>query len=213
MVISYLRSLREEGGVRPMFMFKKKTLPSVYKNYDALLFLPPATDKTDKKTRIIEKNGVHVAIMYSETNGISVMLDLPIDFLKIYYHMTTQVNQGNPSGRIVYFALVHLSSQAYAIERAKVQQMNANTKRKFFVFPRWIWLSLERNLERNNGATNYFVINRIEDDNPANFSKEFDTFGAVGITFNNYFIFASVARKDYVASINKQISLGLGLGS
>jgi len=192
-----------------MLTNKKKALPSVYKNYDALLFLPPAIVKIDKKTSIIEKNGVHVAIMYSETNGISVMLDLPIDFLKLYYKMTTQVNQGNPSDRIVYFAIVHISSQAYAIERAKVQKMNANTKRKFFVFPRWIWL----NLERNNSATNYFTINRIEDDNPANFSKEFDTFGAVGITFNNYFIFASVARKEYVASINKQISLGLGLGS
>jgi len=190
-------------------LFKKKALPSVYKNYDALLLLPPATVKTDKKTSIIEKNGVHVAIMYSETNGISVMLDLPIDFLKLYYKMTTQVNQGNPRDRIVYFALVHISSQAYAIERAKVQTMNESTKRKFFIFPRWIWLSLER----NDGVTNYFVINRIEDDNPANFSKEFDTFGAVGITFNNYFIFASVARKEYVASINKQISLGLGFGS
>jgi len=190
-------------------LFKKKALPSVYKNYDALLLLPPATVKTDKKTSIIEKNGVHVAIMYSETNGISVMLDLPIDFLKLYYKMTTQVNQGNPRDRMVYFAIVHISSQAYAIQRAKVQKMNESTKRKFFIFPRWIWLSLER----NDGVTNYFVINRIEDDNPANFSKEFDTFGAVGITFNNYFIFASVARKEYVASINKQISLGLGFGS
>jgi len=193
-----------------MFSFlKKKALPSVYKNYDALLFLPPATVKIDKKTSIIEKNGVHGAIMYSETSGVSVMLDLPVDFLKLYYKMTTQVNQGNPSDRIVYFAIVHISSQAYAIERARVQKMNANTKRKFFIFPRWIWLSLER----NNSATDYFVINRIDDDNPANFSKEFDTFGAVGITFNNYFIFASVARKEYVASVNKQISLGLGLGS
>ena len=94
-----------------MKMFKKKTLPTVYKNYDALLFLPPAIVGIDKKTRIIEKNGVHVAIMYSETNGISVMMDLPIDFLKLYYKMTTQVNQGNPSDRIVYFALVHISSQ------------------------------------------------------------------------------------------------------
>jgi len=192
-----------------MKMFKKKALPIVYKNYDALLFLPPAIVSIDKKTRIIEKNGIHVAIMYSETNGISVMLDLPIDFLKIYYKMTTQVNQGNPSDRIVYFALVHISSQAYTRERAKVQKMNANTKKNFFIFPRWIWL----NLERYNGATNYFLINKFEDDNPANFSKEFDTFGAVGITFNNYFIFASVARKEYVASVNKQISLGLGLGS
>jgi len=192
-----------------MKMFKKKALPIVYKNYDALLFLPPAIVSIDKKTRIIEKNGIHVAIMYSETNGISVMLDLPIDFLKIYYKMTTQVNQGNPSDRIVYFALVHISSQAYTRERAKVQKMNANTKKNFFIFPRWIWL----NLERYNGATNYFLINKFEDDNPTNFSKEFDTFGAVGITFNNYFIFASVARKEYVASVNKQISLGLGLGS
>jgi hypothetical protein len=57
---------------------------------------------------------------------------------------------------------------------------------------------------------NYFFINKFEDDNPANFSKEFNTVGAVGITFNNYFIFASVARKEYVASMNKRISLGLG---
>ncbi len=102
-----------------MLMFKKKALPIVYKNYDALLFLPPATVSIDKKTRIIEKNGVHVAIMYSETNGISVMLDLPIDFLKIYYKMTTQVNQGNPSDRIVYFAIVHISSQAYDNRKSK----------------------------------------------------------------------------------------------
>ena len=193
-----------------MLLFKKKALPSVYKNYDALLFLPPALVKIDKKTRIIEKNGVHVAIMYSETNGISVMLDLPIDFLKLYYKMTTQVNQGNPSDRIVYFAIVYISPQAYAIKRAKVQKMNANTKKKFFIFPRWVWL----NLERYNGASNYFAINKFGDEDPANFSsKEFDTFGAVGVTYNNYFIFASVARKEYVASINKQISLGLGLGS
>ncbi|CDF81357.1 hypothetical protein CF87_gp30 [Sulfolobus monocaudavirus SMV1] len=191
-----------------MLMFKKKALPIVYKNYDALLFLPSAIVNIDKKTRIIEKNGVHVAIMYSETSGISVLLDLPVDFLKLYYKMTTQVNQGNPSDRIVYFAIVHISPQAYARKRVKVLKMNANTKRKFFVFPRWIWL----NLERNNDVTNYFLINKFEDDNPANYSKEFDTFGAVGITFNNYFIFASVARKEYIASINKQISLGLGLG-
>lgn len=191
-----------------MLMFKKKALPIVYKNYDALLFLPSAIVNIDKKTRIIEKNGVHVAIMYSETSGISVLLDLPVDFLKLYYKMTTQVNQGNPSDRIVYFAIVHISPQAYARKRVKVLKMNANTKRKFFVFPRWIWL----NLERNNDVTNYFLINKFEDDNPANYSKEFDTFGAVGITFNNYFIFASVARKEYIASINKQISLGLRLG-
>jgi len=191
-----------------MLMFKKKTLPIVYKNYDALLFLPPAIVSIDKKTRIIEKNGVHVAIMYSETNGISVMLDLPIDFLKLYYKMTTQVNQGNPSDRIVYFAIVYISPQAYARERAKVLKMSANTKKKFFIFPRWIWL----NLERHNDTMNYFVINKFEDDDPANYSKEFDTFGAVGITFNNYFIFASVARKEYIASTNKQISLGVGVG-
>jgi hypothetical protein len=191
-----------------MLMFKKKTLPTVYKNYDALLFLPPAIVSIDKKTRIIEKNGVHVAIMYSETSGISVMMDLPIDFLKLYYKMTTQVNQGNPSDRIVYFAIVYISPQAYARERAKVLKMSANTKKKFFIFPRWIWL----NLERHNDAMNYFVINKFEDDDPANYSKEFDTFGAVGITFNNYFIFASVARKEYIASINKQISLGVGVG-
>jgi hypothetical protein len=54
---------------------------------------------------------------------------------------------------------------------------------------------------------NYFFINKFEDDNPANFSKEFNTVGEVGITFNNYFIFASVARKEYIASMNKRISL------
>lgn len=57
---------------------------------------------------------------------------------------------------------------------------------------------------------NYFFINKFEDNNPANFSKEFNTVGEVGITFNNYFIFASVARKEYVISMNKRISLGLG---
>jgi hypothetical protein len=56
----------------------------------------------------------------------------------------------------------------------------------------------------------YFFINKFEDDNLANFSKEFNTVGAVGITFNNYFIFASVARKEYIASMNKRISHGLG---
>jgi len=49
----------------------------------------------------------------------------------------------------------------------------------------------------------YFFINKFEDDNPANFSKEFNTVGAVGITFNNYFIFASVARKEYIAYIEQ----------
>jgi hypothetical protein len=83
--------------------------------------------------------------------------------------------------------------------------MGANAKRKFFVFPRWIWIILEL----YNDALNYFVINKFEDDDPGNFSKEFDTFGAVGLTYNNYFIFASVARKDYINSVNKRRSLGL----
>ena len=183
----------------------------VYRNYDALLFLPPVTVKLDKKTRVIEKNGVHVGIMYSETSGIEVATDLPIDFLKQYYKMTTQINQGNPSDRIVYFAMVYISPQEFARKRAKVVKdvllkAEANARRKFFVFPRWIWLILER----YNSVTNYFVINKFEDSEPANYSKEFDTFGAVGVTFNDYFVFASVARKDYLASVNKRISLGLG---
>ncbi len=81
-----------------MLLFKKKknASPTVYKDYDALLLLPPALLKLDKKTQIRENNGVHVAIMYSETSGISVMMDLPNDFLKLYYKMTTQINQGKP---------------------------------------------------------------------------------------------------------------------
>jgi hypothetical protein len=196
-------------------LFKKNTnkneQQAVYRNYDALLFLPPVTVKLDKKTRVIEKNGVHVGIMYSETSGIEVEMDLPIDFLKQYYKMTTQINQGNPSDRIVYFAMVYISPQEFARKRAQVVKdvllkAKANAKRKFFVFPRWIWLILER----YNSVTNYFVINKFEDSEPANYSKEFDTFGAVGVTFNDYFVFASVARKDYLASVNKRISLGLG---
>ncbi len=167
--------------------------------------MPPALVKLDKKTQIRENNGVHVAIMYSETSGISVIMDLPTDFLKLYYKMTTQINQGNPSDRIVYFAMVYISPQLYAEKRAKILKMGANAKRKFFVYPRWIWLILER----YNDTLNYFVINKFEDDEPGNFSKEFDTFGAVGLTYNNYFIFASVARKDYIDSINKRRSLGL----
>ncbi len=191
----------------PVLLFKKKknTSPVVYKDYDALLLLPPALVKLDKKTQIRENNGVHVAIMYSETSGISVMMDLPTDFLKLYYKMTTQINQGNPSDRIVYFAMVYISPQLYAEKRAKILKMGANAKRKFFVYPRWIWLILER----YNDTLNYFVINKFEDDDPGNFSKEFDTFGAVGLTYNNYFIFASVARKDYIDSINKRRTLGL----
>ena len=189
-----------------MLLFKKKKQsPTVYKNYDALLLLPPAIVSIDKKTKIIEKNGVHVAIMYSETSGISVMMDLPIDFLKLYYKMTTQINQGNPSDRIVYFAIVYISPQEFARKREKILKMNVNAKRKFFVFPRWIWLILER----YNDVSNYFVINKFEDSEPTNYSKEFDTFGAVGFTYNNYFIFASVARKDYLASMNKRRTLGL----
>ena len=182
-----------------------------YRNYDALLFLPPVTVKLDKKTRVIEKNGVHVGIMYSETSGIKVEMDLPHDFLKRYYEMTLQINQGNPSNRVVYFAMVYISPQEFAKKRAEVVKdvllkRKASTKGKFFVFPRWIWLILER----HGNVTNYFVINKFEDSEPTNYSKEFDTFGAVGVTFNDYFIFASVARKDYLASINKRISLGLG---
>jgi len=190
-----------------VLLFKKKKKPSlvVYKNYDALLFLPPALVSIDKKTKVIENNGVHVAIMYSETSGISVMMDLPTDFLKLYYKMTTQINQGNPSDRIVYFAMVYISPEEYARKREKILKIGANAKRKFFVYPRWIWLILER----YNDALNYFVINKFEDDDPGNFSKEFDTFGAVGLTYNNYFIFASVARKDYIDSVNKRRSLGL----
>ncbi len=202
-------------------LFKKNTNKNEqqavysYRNYDALLFLPPVTVKLDRKTRVIEKNGVHVAIMYSETSGIEVAMDLPTDFLKQYYEMTTQINQGNPSNRIVYFAMVYISPQEFARKRAKVVKdvllkAGANAKRKFFVFPRWIWLTLERYSSANNSVTNYFVINKFEDSEPANYSKEFDTFGAVGLTYNDYFIFASVARKDYLASVNKRISLGLG---
>ena len=162
-----------------------------YRNYDALLFLPPVTVKLDRKTRVIEKNGVHVGIMYSETSGIKVEMDLPTDFLKRYYEMTLQINQGNPSNRIVYFAMVYISPQEFARKRAKVVKDvllkgKANTKGKFFVFPRWIWLILER----YGNVTNYFVINKFEDSDPTNYSKEFDTFGAVGVTFNDYFIFA-----------------------
>lgn len=202
-------------------LFKKNTNKNEqqavysYRNYDALLFLPPVTVKLDRKTRVIEKNGVHVAIMYSETSGIEVAMDLPTDFLKQYYEMTTQINQGNPSNRIVYFAMVYISPQEFARKRAKVVKdvllkAGANAKRKFFVFPRWIWLTLERYSSANNSVTNYFVINKFEDSEPANYSKGFDTFGAVGLTYNDYFIFASVARKDYLASVNKRISLGLG---
>ncbi|AIZ11364.1 hypothetical protein AVU39_gp30 [Sulfolobus monocaudavirus SMV2] len=185
-----------------------------YRIYDALLFLPPVTVKLDKKTKVIEKNGVHVAIMYSETSGVEVAMDLPADFLKQYYKMTTQINQGNPSNRIVYFAMVYISPQEFARKRAKVVRevflkANANAKRKFFLFPRWIWLTLERYNNANNSETNYFVINKFEDNDPTNYLKEFDTFGAVGVTFNNYFVFTSVTRKDYLASINKRISLGL----
>jgi len=192
----------------------KNEQQAVYRNYDALLFLPPVTVKLDKKTRVIEKNGVHVAIMYSETSGIEVAMDLPADFLKQYYKMTTQINQGNPSNRIVYFAMVYISPQEFARKRAKVVRdillkAKANAKKKFFVFPRWIWLTLERYNNANNSVANYFIINKFEDSEPTNYSKEFDTFGAVGLTFNDYFIFASVARKDYLASIIKRISLGL----
>ncbi len=69
-------------------LFKKNTNKNEqqavysYRNYDALLFLPPVTVKLDRKTRVIEKNGVHVAIMYSETGGIEVAMDLPTDLPK-----------------------------------------------------------------------------------------------------------------------------------
>ena len=188
-------------------LFNKKEPPQVvYRNYDALLFLPPVTVAVDKKTRVIEKNGIHVAIMYGETIGVSVSMDLPTDFLKIYYKMTTQINKGNPSNRIVYFAIIYISPQEYTKKRAEAVRMLLNVRRKYFVFPRWVWLALER----HNNITSSFLMNKFDDDNPADFSKEeFDTFGAVGITYDNYFVFASVARKDYIASINDQISLGL----
>jgi len=188
-------------------LFKKEPPQIVYRNYDALLFLPPVTVKLDKKTRIIEKNGIHVAIMYGETSGVSVAMDLPTDFLKKYYEMTTQINKGNPNNRIVYFAIVYISPQEYTKKRAEAVKMLLSVRRKYFVFPRWIWLTLERH---SNDVTSSFLMDKFDDDNPADFSKEeFDTFGAVGVTYNNYFIFASVARKDYIASINNQISLGL----
>jgi hypothetical protein len=187
-------------------LFKKEPPQIVYRNYDALLFLPPVTVAVDKKTRVIEKNGIHVAIMYGETIGVSVSMDLPTDFLKIYYKMTTQINKGNPSNRIVYFAIVYIHPQEYTKKRAEAVRMLLNVRRKYFVFPRWVWLALER----HNNITSGFLMNKFDDDNPADFSKEeFDTFGAVGVTYDNYFVFASVARKDYIASINDQISLGL----
>jgi len=192
---------------KSLFKFKKEPTQIVYRNFDALLFLPPVTVKLDKKTRVIEKNGVHVTIMYGETSGFLVTTGLPADFLKVYYQMTSQINKGNPSDRIVYFAVVYISPQEYTKKRAEAVKMLLNVRRKYFVFPRWIWLTLERH---SNDVTSSFLMNKFDDDNPADFSKkEFDTFGAVGITYNNYFIFASVARKDYIASINNQISLGL----
>lgn len=188
---------------------KKDSQQMIYKNYDALLFLPPVSLKIDKKTQVIEKNGVHATIMYSETIGVYTKMDLPIDFQKMFYKMTAQVNKGIPSNRIVYFATVYVSPQEYAKMREKVLKMNVNAKKKFFVFPRWIWLALER----HPGVNEYFVMNKFDDDNPVNFSKEFDNFGAVGITYstnnNVYFLFASVVRKELVESMNRIISLGL----
>jgi hypothetical protein len=63
--------------------------------------------------------------MYSETSGIYVMMDLPVDFLKpyckLYYKTTTQINRGNPSDTIVHFAIVYLSPQAYARKRESTE--------------------------------------------------------------------------------------------
>jgi hypothetical protein len=66
--------------------------------------------------------------MYSETSGIYVMMDLPVDFLKpytalykLYYKTTTQINCGNPSDTIVHFAIVYLSPQAYARKRESTE--------------------------------------------------------------------------------------------
>jgi len=71
------------------------------------------------------KKRVHVAITYSETSGIYVMKDLPVDFLKpyckLYYKTTTQINRGNPSDMIAYFAIVYLSPQAYARKRESTE--------------------------------------------------------------------------------------------
>jgi len=192
--------------IKTLFKFKREPVQIVYRNYDALLFLPPVTLKLVKKTRMIEKNGVHVAIKYDETSGIYVDIKLPSDFLRKYYDMTTQINKGNPSDRIVYFAIIHISPQEYSKKRAEAVKMLLNAKKKFFVYPKWIWLILER----HNNISNNFLINKFDDDDPTNFSKEFDTFGAVGMTYNDYFIFASVARKDYIASIDRRISMGLG---
>lgn len=53
------------------------------------------------------------------------MMDLPVDFLKLYYKlyykMTTQINRGNPSDMIVYFTIVYLSPQAYARKRESTE--------------------------------------------------------------------------------------------
>jgi hypothetical protein len=53
------------------------------------------------------------------------MMDLPVDFLKpyckLYYKTTTQINRGNPSDMIAYFAIVYLSPQAYARKRESTE--------------------------------------------------------------------------------------------
>ena len=74
--------------------------------------------------------------MYSETSGISVMMDLPVDFPKLYYKMTTQINRGNPSDMIVYFAIVYLSPQAYARNREKVLKMSSKARKKVLRLPK-----------------------------------------------------------------------------
>jgi len=67
--------------------------------------------------------------LYSETSGISVMMDLPVDFLKLYYKTTTQINRGNPSDMIVYFTIAYLSPQAYARKRESTENGFENQKK------------------------------------------------------------------------------------
>lgn len=206
---------------------RKRKKEDIFQNaftafYDAILFLPIADLEKDGKTVIREKRGIHVAIIYGRSRGVATVLDLPKEFLKWYYEMTLNVNNGNPEDRIVYFGAIYYSYRDFVRKRAefvkKLGKVTPGGNAKFLYYPRWIWLTLENAKYKNQS---YFVVNSFDDDTPFMVEagleggekpisdKTFDNFGAVGMVHDKYVLFASVARKQYVELVNKQISYGI----
>lgn len=169
--------------------FRKKQIPTEFKFYDGLLGLPIVSPKAGR-TIIREKGIYHVAMMSGPTAPVFLDMNAPLDFLKYYYRLTGEVNNGDPLNRIVYVAIVYIDAPTFA-------RLRASQKKRGRKFPRWVWDVVVKN------DTDFFVINSYEDNEPQNVNKKFDAFGAFGMQRDGYFWFVAVARTEYVMRVNR----------